>query len=295
MAATIPSDCTDTISLREFVEFCESHPELQEREFAIENADRLRALANDKRFLTAWLNEELEDVFNFQERNDFEPPTFVLHNGGWFTVRAVVWLPLDARLMSPSMFSYFEAHDHRFDFLTCGYHGPGYRTVVYRYDYDSIAGYPGEPVDLEFVEDTHLTESKLMYYYASRDIHIQHPPESLSISLNLILPRPKAQRRRQYWFDVENRRIAEHFGDMPMRRALFAAARSIGDGDSDELLLALGTRHGAARTRALALETLMARHPARREELQRVAAADASAYVRACATGDGGARVGQLQ
>ncbi|MEY2441081.1 MAG: hypothetical protein QOJ46_507 [bacterium] len=284
MAATIPSECTESSTLDEFVDFCESHPELQQREFAMQHADRLRALANNKRFLTAWLNDELSDVYHFQERNDFEPPTFLLHRGGWFTIRAVVWLALDEQLMSPSMFSYYDAHDHLFDFLTCGYYGPGYRTVIYRYDYDAVVGYPGEDVALEFVEDTLLSPSKLMYYYASRDVHVQYPPEDLSISLNLILPRPKPNPRRQYWFDIERRQIAEHFGDMPMRRSILAAARLVGDGNTDELLLGLGQRHECARTRVLALQTLAARHPAREEEFQRVGAADASPYVRTAMT-----------
>jgi hypothetical protein len=151
--------------------------------------------------------------------------------------------------------------------------------VIYRYEYDSVAGYPGEDVALEFVEDTLLSPSKLMYYCASRDVHVQYPPDDLSISLNLILPRPEPNPRRQYWFDIERRQIAEHVGDMPMRRAILAAARLVGDGNTDDLLLGLGERHECARTRVLALQTLTARHPRRAEELQRVAAADASPYV----------------
>jgi hypothetical protein len=279
VASTIASDCVATATLEEFVDFCEAHPELQQREFAIAHADRLRALANNKRFLASWLNAELADVYSFQETNDFEPPTLLLHRGGWFTVRAVVWLPLDEQLMSPAMLSYYEAHDHRFDFLTCGYHGPGYRTEIYRYDSASVTGYPGEPVDLEFVEDTLLSESKLMYYVAGRDVHIQHPPAALSISLNLILPRPERETKRQFWFDVPRGRIAEHFADMPTRRSIMAAARAIGDGDTDDLLLAIGARQPCVRTRALALQTLAERHPSRREELFRAAEADRSGYV----------------
>lgn len=282
MAATIESTFTGTLSLEEYIDFCDAHPRLTDPDEAMATADQLRGLANNRGFLARWLNEELKDVYSFQEKNDFKPPTFVLHRGRDYTVRAVVWLPLEG-LSDPSMFSYFEPHDHNFDFLTCGYSGPGYRTVIFQYEHDRVAGYPGEQVDFTFGEDTTLPVGKLMYYFSSRDVHIQYPPEALSISLNLILPR-KGKAKRQYEFDLERRTVLSQINELPQRRAIFAAAGLAGDGESTELLLSIARRHSCERTRALSWQTLISSHREQAASFLDMAMNDPNVYVKAIAT-----------
>jgi hypothetical protein len=279
MALTITSQTPDSISLDEYIDFCDSQPDLHDPEQAIATADKLKALANNKNFLVAYLNEEMKQLDRFQERNDFKPPTFILHRGAGYTVRAVVWLPA-GEVDNPELFSYYETHDHNFDFLTCGYHGPGYRTVIYQYEHDRVLGYPGEKVALEFLEDTTLPEGKLMYYFSSRDVHTQLPPEELSISLNLVLPRKRRPRAAQYEFDLATGSVQSHFSDMQMRRLIFSAVKHVGDDNSLDILLTIARHHVNHRARALAWETMMDRKPDEAESFLSAAMGDASPYVR---------------
>lgn len=281
MAYTIPTENTNAISLADYVAFCDAQSDLLDRDAVMAGAGQLRALANNRTFLARYLNEEMKVLHEFQARNSFKPPTFLLHRGRGYTVRAVAWLPLD-EMSEPSMFSYFEAHDHNFDFLTCGYHGPGYRTRIYSYEHEKVAGYPGEEVDLVFSEETTLPAGKTMYYVAGRDVHIQYPPESLSISLNLILPRP-GRPALQYEIDVETRRIVAQFDDVRLRRSLIWALKYAGDDNSDDLLESLARRHACVRTRAFCWETLMCRRPELADDYLRRAAGDPNAYVRSMA------------
>jgi hypothetical protein len=279
MALTINSDVTASISLQEYIEFCAAQPDLHDPEKAIATADQLKALANNKCFLADYFNREMKNVDQFQDQNDFKPSTFLLHRGKGYTVRAVIWLPPE-EVDEPEIFSYNETHDHNFDFLTCGYHGPGYRTVIYRYEYDRVIGYPGEKVDLEFQEEATLSEGKIMYYYSSKDVHTQLPPPALSISLNLVLPRKERPAKTQYEFDMATRTIKARFGDLQMRRMVFTVVKQIGDANSLDILSTIARRHADRGTRALAWETLMARQPADADEFLRIAMADKSAYVR---------------
>ena len=279
MTLTIPSNTNASISLEEYIDFCDAEPDLQDRERVLAGAGRLRELANNRRFLADYFNGQMRALASFQEGNDFKPSTFILHRGRGYAVRAVVWLPA-AEADNPEIFSYYETHDHNFDFLTCGYHGPGYRTLLYRYDHDRVVGYTGEPVALEFLEDTTLPPGKRMYYFASEDVHTQLPPESLSISLNLILPRPPERRRAQYEFDAAAGTVLSPFADMRMRGLVFAAVRHVGDENSLDILSTLARRHGDPRTRALAWETLLRWRPAGAEEHLSAALGDPSPLVR---------------
>lgn len=49
----------------------------------------------------------------------------------------------------------------------------------------------------------YLRENEVIYYFANKDVHIQHEPESLSVSLNLIINKPDAS-ARQTVFDIES-------------------------------------------------------------------------------------------
>ncbi|PSJ40503.1 HEAT repeat domain-containing protein [Allosphingosinicella deserti] len=279
MVLTLSSHAATSIPLEEYVDICDSIANLRDREQALATADALKALSNNKTFLVDFLNTEMKSIAGFQAGNDFKPPTFILHRGAGYAVRAVVWLPA-AEADNPALFSYYETHDHNFDFLTCGYYGPGYRTRIYEYDHGRVAGYPGEPVDLRFIEETMLPEGKLMYYLASRDVHTQLPPDALSVSLNLILPRERQDRLTQYEFDATARTVQGSFADMRMRRTIFAALKHIGDDNSLDLVATIAGKHHDHRTRALAWDTLIAMAPGDRAALVEKAMDDPSRYVR---------------
>ncbi len=119
-------------------------------------------------------------------------------------MRANIWLAKNDPLLRVSgekSFFYHVPHDHNFNFLTVGYWGPGYGSDYYEYDYSQVVGYPGEPVELKFIERANLEEGKLMLYRAYRDVHDQLPAESLSVSLNIMQSTSFTHLRPQYIFD----------------------------------------------------------------------------------------------
>ena len=277
MTATIQCQNTDSISLEEYIDFCESHPEMKEPDAAINYANRLKALCNHQAFFADFLNRELKNLNNFQKVNDFKPPTFVLHYGSYYTIRCVVWLPLE-EVAADELLSYYDGHDHNFDFLTCGLYGPGYRTVIYEYDHESVIGLIGEKVDLRFLEDTDLPIGKLMYYFASKDVHTQYPPEELSISANLILPQP-GHPALHYFFDVKQQTIIGHVNELSLREPIFRTVAEIGDENSIDLLLRIASQHPCFRTRSMAWCTLLKMRHSFGNEFYEQAMSDGHPYV----------------
>ncbi|WP_211196125.1 transposase [Alteraurantiacibacter aquimixticola] len=112
------------------------------------------------------------------------------------------------RASGNAAFSYELPHDHNFDFLTVGYFGPGYASDYYEYDYEAVDGAIGEKANLRFVERSTLDPGKLMHYRAHRDVHSQLPPESLSVSINIMHSSGAQGWLDQYRFDPEKDEIS---------------------------------------------------------------------------------------
>ncbi|RMH36860.1 MAG: hypothetical protein D6694_13515 [Gammaproteobacteria bacterium] len=147
------------------------------------------------------------------------------------------------------LYAYGLPHDHNFSFLTVGHFGSGYRTIIYEYDASKVSGEIGEKVDVNFSEDTTLSNGKVMYFRAGKDIHIQFPPEEFSVSLNMI-PTPKSLSfRPQYIFDIEAGRIINYAkSQVPQRLGLIALAEQLGDMHTAELLDRIAATHPCRRT-----------------------------------------------
>ena len=62
---------------------------------------------------------------------------------------------------------------------------------------------------LRFVERSQLGEGQMMLYRAHRDIHSQRPPESLSVSLNIMDEGEHVPWRDQYIVDLQRGTIAK--------------------------------------------------------------------------------------
>jgi hypothetical protein len=141
------------------------------------------------------------------KRNFLPPQSFPLGSANGFMVRANIWLPPKrgggaADAQYKQIYSYDLAHNHDFHFLTVGYFGPGYETDLYEINPEAIEGIPGEPVDLGARRREQLTPGRVIYFDAYNDVHVQHEPRELSISLNLLfsgVPRV----RDQLLFDTE--------------------------------------------------------------------------------------------
>ncbi|WP_374405972.1 transposase [Pelagerythrobacter sp.] len=174
---------------------------------------------------------------------------------GYF-LRANLW-PAESdhafRTSGARSFVYGVPHDHNFDFLTVGYFGPGYRSDYYEYDYEAVAGRRGEPAGLRFVERSALSPGKLLHYRAHRDVHRQLPPESLSVSLNVVAADPASGWFDQYGFDVEADRVTGVLN--PTSSEVFLRlAVGLGGAEALDLAERFGRRHPSDRIRLACFE-----------------------------------------
>ena len=176
-------------------------------------ARRLRRLGNDRDFLGDMMLQALKAGDSGQEEASSYGAQVIMLSplGQEFFLRANIW-PGEAehmfRASGANAFSYELPHDHNFDFLTLGYFGPGYASDYWEYDFDALDGVIGERAGLRFVERSTLSPGKLMHYRAHLDVHSQLPPESLSVSLNIMHAGGAQGWLDQYRFDTERDEIA---------------------------------------------------------------------------------------
>jgi hypothetical protein len=227
---------------------------------------QLRKLANDRSFLADLMMAELKQRCAGQLKdNQYSPPVVLLHfhPKSDFFLRANIWPALNdsvVRHSGPDPFFYGVPHDHNFSFLTVGYLGPGYWSDYYEYDYGSVVGYPGESVDLRFVEKSRLEEGKVMLYRAHKDIHLQLPAEAMSVSLNILEAAHSSAFRDQYRFDVENRTIAGIMTRTSLEPMLALTAHYGGE-EGEGLLRDFAAAHPSDRVRWAALRAQAAAAP----------------------------------
>ncbi len=173
----------------------------------------LAGLARNRSFLADRVIAELKASYADQlAANRYSAQVFLLHRSrrGWF-LRANLWPAAGDAVYAasgPQAFAYGLPHDHNFHFLTTGYWGPGYVSDYYDYDPESVDGRLGEPMALNFVERSQLSEGRMLLYRAHRDIHSQLPPERLSVSLNIMDEGEHVPWRDQYIVDLEQGTIA---------------------------------------------------------------------------------------
>ncbi|MFC3785621.1 hypothetical protein GGR90_003398 [Sphingopyxis italica] len=242
----------------------------------------LAGLGRNRDFLADRVIAALKASYADQlEINRYSAQVFLLHRGArGFYLRANLWpAATDAvtAASGPAAFSYDVPHDHNFSFLTAGYFGPGYVSDYYDYDPEAVDGRLGEPLNLSFAGRSQLGEGKMMLYRAHRDIHSQLPPESLSVSLNIMDEGEHIPWRDQYIVDLEAGTIARRptltSGELLLRCAvhLTANGRDIADH--------FARAHPVPRVRANALAALAAVAADPRAILER-GMADADARVR---------------
>jgi hypothetical protein len=201
----------------------------------------LRRLANNRDFLGDLLTERLTAGSGEETASGYGPQAIILSRprsgqAGAAFLRAAIWpSPRDHvfQTSGAASFVYGAPHDHNFDFLTVGYCGPGYASDYYEYDYEAVAGYPGEDAGLRFVERSTLSPGKLMLYRRHVDVHSQRPPESLSVSLNVMRVDPAQGWFDQYGFDLDAGTVARwlnpNAGEAFLRVAVASGAESAMD------------------------------------------------------------------
>ena len=213
MPRVIDAPTEERIELAELVERLETGGfDSQDEDNFASWGPELRKLANDRNFLAELMIAELKQRCEGQVRdNQYGAQVIMLHNASRrFIIRANLWPALKDSVIRHSgtdPFFYGVPHDHNFSFLTVGYFGPGYWSEYYEYDYDTVVGFPGEDVDLRFVEKSRLEPGKVMLYRAHRDIHLQLPADEMSVSINIVEASHSSVFRDQYRFDVANKKV----------------------------------------------------------------------------------------
>ena len=221
----------------------------------------LRRLANNRDFLGDLLVDRLAGRGREDIASGYGPQAIVLsrprdNRPGAAFLRAVIWpSPRDHvfQTSGAASFVYGAAHDHNFDFLTVGYCGPGYASDYFEYDYEAVAGYPGEDAGLRFVERSVLSQGKLMLYRKHVDVHSQLPPESLSVSLNVMRLDPAQGWFDQYSFDLERGTVARWLNPLASEAFLRVAVASGADTALDYAEW-VGGRHPSDRMRLASFE-----------------------------------------
>jgi hypothetical protein len=217
----------------------------------------LKKLANDRSFLAEMMIAELKQRCEGQLReNEYSAQVVMLHaRSQKFVLRANFWPALKDSVVRHSgtdPFFYHIPHDHNFSFLTVGYLGPGYWSDYYEYDYGDVVGYPGEHVNLRFIETSRLEQGKVMLYRAHKDIHLQLPADAMSVSLNIMETSHAMPFRDQYRFDIPNSRIDGLLTRMSLEPMLALAAHHGGAAGMD-LLVSFADSHPSDRIRWSAL------------------------------------------
>lgn len=246
--------------------------------------DMLAGLSRNPDFLADRVIAALKASYADQlELNRYTAQVFLLHRSPrGFYLRANMWPSTRDAAFSASgsaAFSYGVPHDHNFNFLTAGYFGPGYVSDYYDYDPEIVDGRLGEPLDLTFVQRSNLSQGKMMLYRAHRDIHSQLPPDSLSVSLNIMDEGEQVPWRDQYIVDLDNGTIARRptltSSEMLMRCAVHLT------GNGRDVAEQFAKTHPVPRVRANAIAALAAvEEGAERAAVLERGTADADARVR---------------
>lgn len=248
MAARLNADVDTAMELDEYIEFVQEHVDLADFDCLCETAWALKALANNRSFLSRAVNAQLHERLDGRKSAQYTANSIVFARGPFHSIRANIWEPLSAdprrsELQAP-LFTYFNCHDHNFHFVTTAFSGSGYESDLYEYDRSKVAGEPGEEVDLHFIERVCFRQGDLMAYRAFSDAHVQHPPKEMSVSLNLVATSPEMAMRRQFLFEPETHRLQDRVDNTDEKSAKFIQmAAHLGDENTIELLLHLASSH----------------------------------------------------
>lgn len=242
----------------------------------------LARLGRNSDFLATLAIDELKSRCEGQATgNGYSPQVFLLRPpNGRYVLRANFWPARDdpvTRASGPAAFFYDLPHDHNFPFLTCGYFGPGYWSDDYDYDVAALTGLPGERAGLRFAGRSCLDPGRLMLYRMHRDVHVQLPPDSFSVSLNILGSDPAQPWLDQFVFDIASDSIARAITCTAAEALLTLAAQMSGNGM--DLAREFARGHPCERMRVTAMDALVSADPQEGRALLARAADSPSAYV----------------
>jgi hypothetical protein len=235
MLKIMKSDVNASCSLEEYVEYINSNIDLNDLESIESSKDKMKELYNNREVLTDLLNRELKNLYDFQSENSYTPPSLILAKGKKFFVRANVWNFVE-QVKKKDLNVYGLPHDHNFNFMTLNYHGPGYYTKMFDYDYDNVIGEVGEKVDLNDLGTMNIKEGEMFLYVKNKHVHSQIPPKKSSVTINLMIHGKDDLSRNQYVFDLESKTIVEKRGHLELAKNLIKLGKDLGDANTLDII-----------------------------------------------------------
>lgn len=184
----------DPISMEEFCDICERIGRFDSESDYLRALPALRQLSMNRDLL----NEKLDAMTSGGQVSVSQ--SILLGGREHFYVRAMLWPSIPEEEMNPSTlykYAYCVPHDHNFSFMTIGYFGPGYRTTFYHSDRGRREVESTDHLNLQEGESLMLRQGDVAVVMEYDDVHIQYPPASLSVSLNLV-PRTKFRYKQAF-------------------------------------------------------------------------------------------------
>ena len=224
MVAAIRIETDDVIGIEEFCETIEDNFDFSDREQLPAAAPLLRKLSNNKDLFRKAALDTLKAVLEKPQIN-VTPASMVLsparHSS--FLVRANLWPVLrpGAPQSTRETFSYDLKHDHTFSFATTNYFGPGYRTDIWQNPAASRRALNvGDVADLSYQGEFLLADGLVLCFDRLTDVHVQHPPEADSVSLNLVVSESQEYSLPQHVFARDSGEVIGYPNGSPLRNKL---------------------------------------------------------------------------
>jgi hypothetical protein len=256
MAYSYNLETNKSISFEDFIDKISIIIDPSEIDSLIECVEPIQMLSNNQDFLIDKINKGLSDFVDFQKNNTHSAQTISLFTCEKFYVRVNAW-PKTNNVWQDELYRILQAHDHNFNFLTVGYHGAGYTTEIWEYDYNSVIGYEGEKVDMKFLESTSLPKGKAMIYRQSQDIHAQFPAQEYSISINVMPATREVLKKEQFWFDLSKKEIKSIAASAGTGRYLMLElAKQFGNSETINIVERISQEHQLPYVKTRALDTL---------------------------------------
>ena len=281
MAMTLNVTSAEQLDLIDYVDYCNTTVDIDDVDSVLESAGALRALANNRSMIVRALNDYLSRPRYFERTNTYSSQSLLLAEEKTFTLRANMWIKPHAYApgveWDEQVYAYGFAHNHNFQFLTVGAFGPGYVTDIYEFDPTNACLRDGESVSLKFLERTTLPFGKVMFYRRAIDVHIQHPPESFSMSLNFMPNNKEIYTTEQIEFDVTRSAIKSTIASHVIQQVdLLKMASLIGDESTGAMALRVATVAPSTKARLAAFECAAALLPGEERRIWQAALADVS-------------------
>jgi hypothetical protein len=241
---------SESISFEDFTEYARRGVDVGTSDGLWKLADCFAMLGNNREFLSNFYIEYIKGKVSKDVFSTVISQAVVLYRCDSFYVRANFWLPMDQ--VSPDearLFAYDQPHDHNFDLLSLSYCGDGYVSDGFEYDYDSTIGYIGEEVDLKPLGPHKHALGDVLMYVCSKDIHVQNPPETPSITLNVIPLANQNDLRDQYFFGIAHRMatkgvIEKRAGNIvEQRHRMFRIAKQLANDEMIGVFIDIAKNH----------------------------------------------------